>query len=237
MRLSRNRNWGHPDLVHFLERLSTRAAKTGTWPGLLVGDMSQPRGGPMLTGHASHQVGLDADIWLTPAPGRQLSLNEREDMSATMMVREDRLDIDPRVFTPGHLVVIRAAAKESASAGFAKESKEDAPDAPLGLPGAVPPGREPVAPSDRPELARVDAELLDQLELAAAGRMVLVEVFLVHGRDVLGRFVGQRQERDPASRRGGRRVGPPVRIVVGEPRDSVLRLSGNGHGKDWPGWR
>src|SRR5690606_7504431 len=27
----------------------------------------------------------------------------------------------------------------------------------------VPPGREPVAPADRPEMARVDAELLDQL--------------------------------------------------------------------------
>ena len=66
----------------------------------------------MLTGHASHQVGLDADIWLTPAPNRQLSRNEREEMSATMMVREDRLDIDPKVFTPGHLVVIRAAAQE-----------------------------------------------------------------------------------------------------------------------------
>src|SRR5215813_5507033 len=49
MRLSRNRNWGHPKLVEFLERLSARGAKAG-WPGLLVGDMSQPRGGPMLTG-------------------------------------------------------------------------------------------------------------------------------------------------------------------------------------------
>ncbi len=68
----------------------------------------------MLTGHASHQVGLDADIWLTPMPNRQLSRNEREEMSATMMVREDRLDIDPKVFTPGHLVVIRAAAQEPA---------------------------------------------------------------------------------------------------------------------------
>ena len=36
-------------------------------------------------------------------------------------------------------------------------------DGPLLPPGAVPPGREPTAPSDRPELARVDAELLDQL--------------------------------------------------------------------------
>src|SRR6201990_2759550 len=61
MRLSRNRNWGHPRLIKFLERLSAHAAKVG-WPGLLVGDMSQPRGGPMITGHASHQVGLDADI-------------------------------------------------------------------------------------------------------------------------------------------------------------------------------
>ena len=67
MRLSRNRNWGHPNLVQFLERLAAQGPKTG-WRGLLVGDMSQPRGGPMLTGHASHQVGLDADIWLTPMP-------------------------------------------------------------------------------------------------------------------------------------------------------------------------
>src|SRR5262249_42872255 len=60
MRLSRNRNWGHPTLVDFLERLSAKGAKVG-WPGLLVGDMSQPRGGPMLTGHASHQIGLQPD--------------------------------------------------------------------------------------------------------------------------------------------------------------------------------
>ena len=67
MRLSRNRNWGHPAMVRFLEQLSERGAKVG-WRGLLVGDMSQPRGGPMITGHASHQVGLDADIWFTPMP-------------------------------------------------------------------------------------------------------------------------------------------------------------------------
>src|SRR5690349_12062396 len=85
MRLSRNRNWGHPKLIKFLERLSARAAKMG-WPGLLVGDMAQPRGGPMITGHASHQVGLAADIWLTPMPYRTPTRDEREDMSATMSV-------------------------------------------------------------------------------------------------------------------------------------------------------
>ncbi len=110
MRLSRNRNWGHPKLIEVLQRVSFQAARRG-WPGLLVGDMSQPRGGPMRSGHASHQIGLDADIWLTPMPDRTLSREEREHMSATMTVAADRLDIDPRVWTRGHVAVIRTAAQ------------------------------------------------------------------------------------------------------------------------------
>jgi penicillin-insensitive murein DD-endopeptidase len=112
MRPSNNRNWAHPDMVAMLERLSAKAHEVAGWPGLLVEDMSQPRGGPMLTGHASHQIGLDADIWLTPMPKKQLSRIEREEMSAINMVRADRLDIDPSVWTPAHLLVIRAAAQE-----------------------------------------------------------------------------------------------------------------------------
>src|SRR5687768_9031673 len=50
MRLSRNRHWGLPMLVDFLQKLARDAAAEDGWPGLLVGDMSQPRGGPMLTG-------------------------------------------------------------------------------------------------------------------------------------------------------------------------------------------
>jgi penicillin-insensitive murein endopeptidase len=111
MRLSRNRNWGHPNLVNYIERLSERGANAG-WPGLLVGDMSQPRGGPMLTGHASHQVGLDADIWLRPMPDHELSRQEREEMSATMVVADDRKDVDPKVWTPAHLAIIKAAASD-----------------------------------------------------------------------------------------------------------------------------
>jgi penicillin-insensitive murein endopeptidase len=111
MRLSRNRNWGNPHLIKLLEHLSVKVHKVAGWPGLLVGDISQPRGGPMLTGHASHQVGLDADIWLTPMPNRELSRAEREDMSATMVVSESRTDIDPKVWTPGHFEVIKAAAQ------------------------------------------------------------------------------------------------------------------------------
>jgi len=112
MRLSRNRNWGHPALVQFLADLGTAVQSAGVWNGLLVGDMSQPRGGPMMTGHASHQVGLDADIWLTPMPGRELTREEREDTSAVMMVAPDRKDVDPAVWTAGQIGVIKAAARD-----------------------------------------------------------------------------------------------------------------------------
>ena len=112
MRLSRDRNWGHPDLIAFLERLADKVPKVAGWPGLLVGDIAQPRGGPMLTGHASHQIGLDADIWLTPMPKRELTREEREDMMANMVVAEDRKDVDPKVWTHGHMEVIKAAAED-----------------------------------------------------------------------------------------------------------------------------
>lgn len=109
MRLSRNRNWGHPDLVRLVERLALEARTKDGWPGLLVGDLAQPRGGPMLTGHASHQIGLDADIWLTPMPDRRLSRQEREEMSAVSMIK-DPFSINPEVWTERHVGVIRRAA-------------------------------------------------------------------------------------------------------------------------------
>jgi penicillin-insensitive murein DD-endopeptidase len=112
MRLSRNRNWGHPDLIAFLERFSNKLPQIAGWPGIMVGDISQPRGGPMLTGHASHQVGLDADIWLTPMPTRTLTAEEREKVTPLMMVRDDRTDIDPKNWSPSHLQVIKTAAED-----------------------------------------------------------------------------------------------------------------------------
>ncbi len=111
MRLSRNRNWGSPHLVNFLERFGKLAKKIG-WNGLLVGDMSQPRGGPMITGHASHQIGLDADIWFNPMPNHVLSREEREFDSAVNMITPDRLDVDPKVWTHSRTDLIRTAAED-----------------------------------------------------------------------------------------------------------------------------
>ncbi|MGH6864758.1 MAG: penicillin-insensitive murein endopeptidase [Methyloceanibacter sp.] len=111
MRLSRNRNWGHPLLVAYLEQLAKDASSIG-WPGLLIGDMAQPRGGPMLTGHASHQIGLDADIWLTPMPNRTLTRDEREQITAVSMLR-DPLNVDLNLWTPTNTQLIRLAASYS----------------------------------------------------------------------------------------------------------------------------
>jgi penicillin-insensitive murein endopeptidase len=110
MRLSRNRNWGHPTLIALVEKLAAEAKQHDGWPGLLVGDISQPRGGPMLTGHASHQVGLDADIWFTPMPDRRLSEKEREELSATSMLADDRVSVNPEVWTEANVRLLKRAA-------------------------------------------------------------------------------------------------------------------------------
>ncbi|MCV0394802.1 MAG: penicillin-insensitive murein endopeptidase [Rhizobiaceae bacterium] len=109
MRLSRNRRWGHPTMVKLLAKLSRDAAADG-WPGLLIGDLSQPRGGPMLTGHASHQIGLDADVWLMPMPSRRMSAAERENISAVSVIRQGGLTVDERRWTPAHAAVLKRAA-------------------------------------------------------------------------------------------------------------------------------
>ena len=103
MRVSRNRNWGNPQLVRVIERLSENAKKVG-WNGLLVGDMSQPRGGPMLSDHTSHQIGLDVDIWFTPMPDHVQSREEREFGSPTDVVALDRpRSVDPYAYrAPPH---------------------------------------------------------------------------------------------------------------------------------------
>jgi penicillin-insensitive murein endopeptidase len=94
MRLSRDRRWGTPELVTYIEDLSRSAQQDG-WRGLLVGDMGGARGGPMPSGHASHQIGLDVDIWLKPMPAQTLSAKQRESISAISMLKKGTRDIDP----------------------------------------------------------------------------------------------------------------------------------------------
>ena len=114
MRLSRNRNWGHPALVDLVQGLSVRAAELG-WRGLYVGDMSQPRGGPMLSGHRSHQIGLDADIWMLPPSRLDLSRSERESISSISMRRAGGAYVNDS-WTRTHHEIIKAAARDPRTA-------------------------------------------------------------------------------------------------------------------------
>ena len=108
MRLSRNRNWGNPQLVDFLVGLSRQATQYG-WRGLYIGDMSQPLGGPMVTGHASHQIGLDADIWMLPPPSLHLTAAQREKISSQSVVAQGGIAPSP-LWSASHHAILRAAA-------------------------------------------------------------------------------------------------------------------------------
>ncbi len=110
MRLSRKRNWGHPEMVGFLIGLSQAARQAG-WQGLYIGDISQPRGGPMVSGHASHQMGLDADIWMLPPANLHLSAAQREKLSSVSVVNRAGTALTS-AWNPGHMAIIRAAARD-----------------------------------------------------------------------------------------------------------------------------
>ncbi|MCF6232574.1 MAG: penicillin-insensitive murein endopeptidase [Rhodobacteraceae bacterium] len=111
MRLSRNRNWGLPGTVDYIRDLSTFAASLPGWKGLYVGDISQPRGGPMLSGHRSHQIGLDIDIWMLPPDRLNLSTSARENLSSISMRRANGAFVNSS-WTPAHHALLRAAAKD-----------------------------------------------------------------------------------------------------------------------------
>lgn len=110
MRLSRGRSWGHPETVRFLQELSAAATQLG-WAGLYIGDISQPRGGPMSSGHASHQIGLDADIWMLPPKRLTLSRAEREEISSIPVRSADQRSVTEN-WTPQHHALLRAAASD-----------------------------------------------------------------------------------------------------------------------------
>jgi penicillin-insensitive murein endopeptidase len=108
MRPSRHRYYGHPELIAFIERLAADAASMAS--GILIGDMAMPRGGPMPTGHRSHQIGLDVDIWFLPAPPTPFAPLDREEVSAISMVTGDGESVDPTIWTPRQAGLLERAA-------------------------------------------------------------------------------------------------------------------------------
>ncbi|MDT8405961.1 MAG: penicillin-insensitive murein endopeptidase [Methylococcales bacterium] len=114
MRLSRQRLYGHPDLINFIQRLGETAQQRG-WGSVLVGDLGQARGGPTPSGHRSHQSGLDVDIWFQlsdVAATRLLTQAEREHWSApNMLAAKGRLDTQR--WQNKHDQLLQAAAEDA----------------------------------------------------------------------------------------------------------------------------
>jgi penicillin-insensitive murein endopeptidase len=78
---------------------------------LYIGDIGQPRGGPAPSGHASHQTGLDADIWFERQPGPRLAPAQRENPRLRSLVSANDSGIDDSVFTQQHVTLLRLAAE------------------------------------------------------------------------------------------------------------------------------
>jgi len=111
IRLSRHRNFGHPETIAFVERLAREAHDAGLQP-FYVGDMAQPRGGPMSYGHGAHENGTDVDIWLNLDRKTPLPVAEREDVPLPLMILPDHSDIDPAHFGPPQVTLLRLAARD-----------------------------------------------------------------------------------------------------------------------------
>ncbi len=113
MRPFRNRFYGHPHLVSFLQKYGTELDALGS--AVLVGDLGQARGGPMPYGHTSHQIGLDVDVWFWTHPEqrvRSLTLEERNNLPMPSVLNSNGI-VDPTKFTDDHILKLKLAALDS----------------------------------------------------------------------------------------------------------------------------
>ena len=111
IRSIKNRYYGHPQLLDYLTKLGQRTQASGL-PPIIIGDMGMPAGGRFSSGHASHQTGLDVDIWLRFGPMDDETARDPAGL-ATLMVDRDRKIVDERVWTPGQFNLIKLAAQDS----------------------------------------------------------------------------------------------------------------------------
>lgn len=111
IRRSRQRFFGHPLLIQAITELGQRVAAEQLGV-VLIGDLAQPRGGPMAYGHRSHQIGLDADVWFWLAASHaELSVAERETFAPPSMVAADRRSLESKHWSPKHARLLQLAAE------------------------------------------------------------------------------------------------------------------------------
>ncbi|PVZ85539.1 penicillin-insensitive murein endopeptidase [Serratia sp. S1B] len=111
MRTDQRRYFGHPDLVAFIQRLSHQANQK-TLGTVLIGDMAMPAGGRFSSGHASHQSGLDVDIWLQ-LPRQRWSAQQLLKPQPIDLVAADGKQVIDRLWQPQIESLIKLAAQDS----------------------------------------------------------------------------------------------------------------------------
>ena len=95
IRRYRNRYFGHPELLRLVAALGQARARQGDQL-VMVGDLSQPRGGLMSSSHRSHQNGLDVDIWFKLAPSAAVANRDTAGPAdPPSMVTADGEDLSP----------------------------------------------------------------------------------------------------------------------------------------------
>jgi penicillin-insensitive murein endopeptidase len=107
--LNRSAFWGAPETIARLELFGRKAQVAGL-PPLLIEYISRARGGPMPGGHLSHQIGLDADIGLDMRPRPPLTAAQRSDFELASLVRPDGRDVEPALWSPRVIELLRIAA-------------------------------------------------------------------------------------------------------------------------------
>lgn len=111
MRTDQRRYFGHPDLVAFIQRLSGQVHQRGMGT-VLVGDMGMPAGGRFNGGHASHQTGLDVDIFLQ-LPTTRWTSTQLLKPQALDLVAADGKQVVPSLWSSQISHLIKLAAEDS----------------------------------------------------------------------------------------------------------------------------
>ncbi|MGS0683380.1 penicillin-insensitive murein endopeptidase [Shewanella sp. 125m-7] len=110
IRTMRQRYYGHPRLIAFIEDYSARLNQQG-FSDILVADMSMPRGGNFTQGHSSHQIGLDVDIWLKQT-SETLSEVEREQPSPLKLVNKKQFKLNTQLWSNAQTQMLKLASED-----------------------------------------------------------------------------------------------------------------------------
>lgn len=110
MRTDQRRYFGHPDLVMFIQRLSSQVSNLSLGT-VLIGDMGMPAGGRFNGGHASHQTGLDVDIFLQLPKTRWTSAQLLRPQALDLVSRDGK-HVVPTLWKPEIFSLIKLAAQD-----------------------------------------------------------------------------------------------------------------------------